>query len=1167
MAEGSFPGINRPLFNGYASSGKSHPRFSFRTQSDSAPTTSTSDENINTENRSRLAFPVRLIGDARAASELGATALDPQSQGYHHVPTQSIWPALGEKSLARVVPDPGAPSARRQAYPDSTHTSSNIALVPGQYSLIAGRGSVDPILVKSVGDRRTSSGTGIVKTEHGEDTPDPASVDIRAPADLAPSEVGSDGWGYTNRPDHGSTAGRAIPTSFPRASAGPHARAPSELSFNDQDDDISTVMMRGATDLRNAKIEREELRRQVTEMEQQLQRSRNEKNDIERRWKEFRQNSLASLESSRQSIAQLQSVMEGLQSRSEDAFGFARTAKSSLPELADLRTTVADALQRIEPSIDDDGELVRASKTRDIIKDLQAQNTHTQQVVDLLRDKLTSSGSDLIQARTRIRELEETHQGDREALCRSADAMREMTSRLSDMSTRLRDQGSELVDALVSAANNEKDLMQLQQRVDQLSDDLARSNEELEGTDALKGRNADLQRQLDNQRLELQSLELAHTELRSHAEQLRQREADVTSLTCSLKAEQSTSASLHNKLSELEKQLLHESTKLKDTSIELAEVRTRSELASSAADELRDKVVTCQRDFNAQGQNLHALQVALAETQARSEGLKSEKESLHSENISLKQTIQKLETCLEEKGKELDGCKEKLHDALTQSQILQERFDDQSVTLRITKESNGDLQERLITAEVSYAQKLEATTSTAAADIRVLQEQKSHMDLQLKEAAAELRSVRENGVKELADMQVELRRVQERAELKLKAESERASQMAHAHIEAMKSRQELREDMHVLELKYQNLLREAERAEQLSLQREEVIKDLEVRLRNLDSCKAALEERAKTIASRYSLGNLSEEEKAFLGNLTRTTESFYEQELIAKGNELRKRENALKALQARNKLLESTLARHLNSQARAQAQAGNESRSMIDLDQWLSSQMSSSPAHVQAQVTFTKAPDRDVPSTNNDDIGTNSRTTPAPRRAVLPPTGSSPPASDVYYQHPGPAAVRYTPKATNTAMLPPTSIVAHHRVANGRIAVDAASGATLPMSHHTTALSRTTFTSLATDGSDEIVDFDDDRRISPGISSKTPPPPVETEIAGSSAAERGEPPMSSRSLRKRDRTVSPAPSGNGRPKRRTKVAGRKSVRQDSVGEKRKGVEPQAALRAKTRKRR
>ncbi|EPQ59450.1 hypothetical protein GLOTRDRAFT_125758 [Gloeophyllum trabeum ATCC 11539] len=795
--------------------------------------------------------------------------------------------------------------------------------------------------------------------------------------------------------------------------------------------------------------------------------------------------------------------MEGLQSRSEDAFGFVRTAKSSLPELADLRTTVADALQRIEPSIDDDGELVRASKTRDIIKDLQAQNTHTQQVVDLLRDKLTSSGSDLIQARTRIRELEETHQGDREALCRSADVMREMTSRLSDMSTRLRDQGSELVDALVSAANNEKDLMQLQQRVDQLSDDLARSNEELEGTDALKGR-----------------------------------------------------------LSELEKQLLHESTKLKDTSIELAEVRTRSELAASAADELRDKVLTCQRDFNAQGQNLHALQVALAETQARSEGLKSEKESLHSENISLKQTIQKLETCLEEKGKELDGCKEKLHDALTQSQVLQERFDDQSVTLRITKESNGNLQERLITAEVSYAQKLEATTSTAAADIRVLQEQKSHMDLQLKEAAAELRSVRENGVKELADMQVELRRVQERAELKLKAESERASQMAHAHIEAMKSRQELREDMHVLELKYQNLLREAERAEQLSLQREEVIKDLEVRLRNLESCKAALEERAKTIASRYSLGNLSEEEKTFLGNLTRTTESFYEQELIAKGNELRKtrpilsrkRENALKALQARNKLLESTLARHLNSQARAQAQAGNESRSMIDLDQWLSSQMSSSPAHVQAQVTFTKAPDRD--STNNDDIGTNSRTTPAPRRAVLPPTGSSPPASDVYYQHPGPAVVRYTPKATNTAMLPPASIVAHHRVANGRIAVDAASGATLPMSHHTTALSRTTFTSLATDGSDEIVDFDDDRRISPGISSKTPPPPVETEIAGSSAAERGEPPMSSRSLRKRDRTVSPAPSGNGRPKRRTKVAGRKS-----------GVEPQAALRAKTRKRR
>lgn len=35
--------------------------------------------------------------------------------------------------------------------------------------------------------------------------------------------------------------------------------------------------------------------------------------------------------------------------------------------------------------------------------------------------------------------------------------------------------------------------------------------------------------------------------------------------------------------------------------------------------------------------------------------------------------------------------------------VLQERFDDQSVTLRVTKESIGDIQERMVASETTFA--------------------------------------------------------------------------------------------------------------------------------------------------------------------------------------------------------------------------------------------------------------------------------------------------------------------------------------------------------------------------------------------------------------------------------------------------------------------------------
>jgi len=57
----------------------------------------------------------------------------------------------------------------------------------------------------------------------------------------------------------------------------------------------------------------------------------------------------------------------------------------------------------------------------------------------------------------------------------------------------------------------------------------------------------------------------------------------------------------------------------------------------------------------------------------------------------------------------------------------------------------------------------------------------------------------------------------------------------------------------------------------------------ELEVENVD-----LRRRSKTIESRYRAGDLTVEEKSFISELVKTTQSVHEQELVAKGNELRR---------------------------------------------------------------------------------------------------------------------------------------------------------------------------------------------------------------------------------------------------------------------------------------
>ncbi|CDO71265.1 hypothetical protein BN946_scf184908.g22 [Trametes cinnabarina] len=227
------------------------------------------------------------------------------------------------------------------------------------------------------------------------------------------------------------------------------------------------------------------------------------------------------------------------------------------------------------------------------------------------------------------------------------------------------------------------------------------------------------------------------------------------------------------------------------------------------------------------------------------------------------------------------------------------------------------------------------------------------------------------------------------------------------------------------------------------------LRDLRAQLTALEAADMRNTLRAKTIESRYRTGDLNEEEKTFINSLIRTSQAIHERELVASRNELRRRDNLLKEMRAKVHMLESTLARHLNAPTTKPAlpMAGNHP-SLIDPSAWMSSGQSSSP----------------------------------PR----PLDGDERPSVDVAAQEPAVSVANLID--THEAAAPHRAGAAHD-IAAGISARSSDALAHAPKHMPTVAdvppshPAKPKFSRLATDCSDEILDFDDEHK-----GRKTSPP-------------------------------------------------------------------------------
>ncbi|KAG7096487.1 hypothetical protein E1B28_003917 [Marasmius oreades] len=117
---------------------------------------------------------------------------------------------------------------------------------------------------------------------------------------------------------------------------------------------------------------------------------------------------------------------------------------------------------------------------------------------------------------------------------------------------------------------------------------------------------------------------------------------------------------------------------------------------------------------------------------------------------------------------------------------------------------------------------------------------------------------------------------------------------------------------------------------------EDNMKDTLARIESLESENECLRRMESTIQERYQTGELSDSEKELVSLVMNTTQTMHEQEIVEKGNELRRRDNMNGALQAKIDALESTLAKCLKNQGPDQ-DGQSKSKSMVDLNIWMSS--------------------------------------------------------------------------------------------------------------------------------------------------------------------------------------------------------------------------------------
>ncbi|KAI6096903.1 hypothetical protein EDD16DRAFT_1732807 [Pisolithus croceorrhizus] len=434
----------------------------------------------------------------------------------------------------------------------------------------------------------------------------------------------------------------------------------------------------------------------------------------------------------KENYSDLKTEVENLKAVSTSSTSFLTEARQMMHGLADLRDEAQLGLRGLESVFDESGMLILSSETRTTVEELRSELSKTQQVTDLLRDRLHSMASELAEARSRVLELESLVAGDVRSVESITLQLQHSTKHISELVGYLHEQRNE-------SARTAAEVYEMQQQLSHATARVKEAESELASTTR---RFIECQETAEDQKVQLQFLRnTAAFQERSVKDLEARAEKAIEDLHQALGRSRELEVRL-DAAKDLEKNLLEQ-----------------------------NQLILSERDVT--NQTLRTMQHQIDEAHAR--------------ELSLSRQLSKITAELDivvAKDKDLEQEAESYRRKHAESSValkeLHKQFDDQSIAL-------GSLQERLHSAEMRTSE----VTSELKSEIVRLREQKGSLESRLDTALREKHAKTET----LMALRTEAARKEGAVETLLHEEKQRADEARRQVLEMESKVQSLHQEL------------------------------------------------------------------------------------------------------------------------------------------------------------------------------------------------------------------------------------------------------------------------------------------------------------------------------------------------------------------------------------
>ncbi|KLO18020.1 hypothetical protein SCHPADRAFT_133827 [Schizopora paradoxa] len=649
-----------------------------------------------------------------------------------------------------------------------------------------------------------------------------------------------------------------------RASSEVSARSTREIKL-ESEEDSTDILIKAATDLKGTRLALDEQRKEFEELRAEFSSVSAERDALLKDKSDLRQKLSSFVHKFKESDKHLEGVneaMEALRKQSKISFEVVEKVRSGLPVVDELRSVVDESTKRFNELLNEEGAFLPTQEWKGTLNDLQADNTNKQQVIDLLRDRLESAKAEVADAKDRSSELERQLLEANSAL---KNVVEKTSNQLTEIVNGLKIEQKASHDALLRATSAEATLMNTEMEAKALRNSLKDKDQQLEKLDSTLS-------ELTEVRCLLYDRERQLLTLNEQVATIKQRVAeDVKTIE---KLEEETTSSNRN--------LKDKSIALEEASIKLSEYETRSADMQARILELEDALRSSEEQVHQQTNSHLCLVKEKEDSDAASDDLKQQTESLRAE---------------------LEETKNKYLQVNLQLEKMQDRLEEQAMLLSLEKTAHGDVLEQRSSLEKAHLETLDEIRCKHEGEVK-----QHHDELgaligevhQLKSDRDELITKHEAEVKEL-DANL--------FDKNLAVESlEQAINLEKA------SNQELERQVIQLQENCVALGSQLDAAKAPSELNAVEVNSLKIRIDELNDLANTHIKRGATIVKRYELGDLTSEEKNLIAMVLKAGQGAHEQQLIAKENEIRQRDNAIKTLEKRKAELEDQLAKEIHKQ-------------------------------------------------------------------------------------------------------------------------------------------------------------------------------------------------------------------------------------------------------------